>query len=108
MFSNDKENFKVCFKALQEVTEENEQLKLKLERVTRKLDTDTNAIAKQLVYMTNNATSLKIQIEKANKILEEYTKDTDFMVETMRARSWIKRLSEALASLENHLTENQK
>jgi hypothetical protein len=57
----------ICSRADKEI----ENLKKKLERVTQKLDTDTNAVAAQLVKMTNLATDLQIQKDKANKILEE-------------------------------------
>lgn len=47
-----------------------QKLETELDRVTRKLDTDTNAIASQLVNMTNINIGLKKQIEEANKTLE--------------------------------------
>jgi hypothetical protein len=53
----------------------NQDLKLKFERATKKLNTYVNVLEKgivaQLVKMTNIATNLKIQNDNANKILDE-------------------------------------
>jgi septal ring factor EnvC (AmiA/AmiB activator) len=50
--------------------EEAQQLEADLKRANKKLST-IDAVAKQLVHMTNIATELQIQIDKANKILEK-------------------------------------
>lgn len=55
---------------------ENEKLEADLKRANMKLDT-IDAVAKQLVKMTNIATELQIQKDEANKILDEIAEKCD-------------------------------
>ena len=52
--------------------EDHQKLEAELKRATMKLST-IDAVAKQLVKMTNIATNLAIQKEEANEILESYS-----------------------------------
>jgi hypothetical protein len=88
----------ICSRADKEI----ENLKKKLERVTQKLDTDTNAVAAQLVKMTNLATDLQIQKDKVNKILDEIG-ISDLIDERFLAGR-IKRLREVLNENETSTT----
>jgi hypothetical protein len=70
--------------------EEAQKLEADLKRANKKLDT-IDAVAKQLVKMTNIATNHRIQIDEAKKQLEEAMDCYDM---TREENDWIKDLYE--------------
>jgi multidrug resistance efflux pump len=72
--------------------EEAQKLEADIKRANKKLDT-IDAVAKQLVHMTNIATNHRIQIDEAKKQLEEAMDCYDM---TREENYWMKDLYEGL------------
>jgi hypothetical protein len=77
------------------VNKQVKELEADLKRATKKLDT-IDAVAKQLVHMTNIATNLQIQKDEAIKILNEFPRVSIPPDERALIKKALQRLREVL------------